>query len=312
MVPRVSVLIPAKNGGPRLLQVVAAVLAQEIALPFEVLVVDSGSTDGIPEALARGPVRVLSVPAVSYNHGATRNYGIGMSRGDIVALLVQDALPLDRHWLAPLVAALKDDPKAAGAYSRQLPDPRHPAFVRRALEGYEAGRAEPRVQEIDAATLDRLTPAGRLHALCFDNVASAIRRSVWRKHPFAPLPFAEDLDWSRRVLSAGHRILYVPSSRVIHSHDRGPLYELRRAYACHKALRAVVGLRLIPDGRALARALPAAALGNAAIERREGTGGLTWLPRQARAAAVGMASALGQYLSQRASPRLDHWLLRGV
>lgn len=35
-----------------------------------------------------------------FDHGATRNLGISLSRGEYVALTVQDAVPLDGRWLS--------------------------------------------------------------------------------------------------------------------------------------------------------------------------------------------------------------------
>ncbi len=66
-----------------------------------------------------------------------------------------------------------------------------------------------------------------------------LRRSVWSRHPFQPLPFAEDLDWARRVLKAGFKLVYEPDSRVIHSHDRPPAYHLKRHYVGAKTIPSI-------------------------------------------------------------------------
>ncbi|MFN7975528.1 MAG: glycosyltransferase family A protein [Acidobacteriota bacterium] len=182
MTRRVSVVIPTLDGGPLFLRVIAAVLDQR-AEPFEVIVVDSGSRDGTLEALASLPVRVLKVPRAAFDHGLTRNFGIGMAEGEIVALLVQDALPASERWLAGLVAALDSEPRAAGAYSRQIPRPEHPAFVRVPFEAYAASSPERRVQELSHESWEAMAPAERLRAATFDDVASAVRKSAWRDHP---------------------------------------------------------------------------------------------------------------------------------
>jgi rhamnosyltransferase len=53
----------------------------------------------------------------------------------------------------------------------------------------------------------------------FSNVNSAIKRSLWERFPFADdMFFAEDQDWSRRVLLAGYAIRYEPEAAVRHSH----------------------------------------------------------------------------------------------
>ena len=309
--PRVSVVIPAWNGGGRLLQVVTAVLAQRMAEPFELLVVDSGSRDGTLAVLRGSGVRVVDVLPRSFNHGRTRNLGVALARGEIVALLVQDALP-DADWLATLVAALDADPEAAGAYSRQVPRPEHPAFVRLPLERWIAGSPAPRRQTVDAAAFESMTPLERQAAVCFDDVASAVRRGVWRRFPFAEMDFAEDLEWSRRVMLAGHAIRYVPESRVVHSHDRGARYELARTYVCHRTLNRLFGTNLIPDRRTLVGAVLATARHNARLVRGAERAGVGRAWRQWRGMAHAAASVLGQYLGPRATPRLDRLLARGV
>jgi rhamnosyltransferase len=67
------------------------------------LVVDSGSTDGTDGLARRYGAAVHRIEKQEFNHGATRNLGISLARGDFVALMVQDAMPLDERWLAAMV-----------------------------------------------------------------------------------------------------------------------------------------------------------------------------------------------------------------
>ena len=101
----------------------------------------------------------------------------------------------------------------------------------------------------------RLTPDERHLACAFDNVCSCVRMSVWRAHPFPGVPFAEDVEWARDVLLAGHRIAFVPDAVVRHSHDRSVSYELRRTYLAHQRLHALFGLTTIPTAGALVRSV---------------------------------------------------------
>ncbi len=98
-----------------------------------------------------------------------------------------------------------------GVYGRQLPhaDASPPErFFLDFLYG-----PLPRVQRVGAP------PDLSLRTTLFSNVNSAIRRSFWERFPFADdLFFAEDQDWSRRVLLAGHAIRYEPEAAVRHSH----------------------------------------------------------------------------------------------
>ena len=90
---RASVLIPVKNGGSLLAEVLDAVLAQQTPWPFEVLVIDSGSSDGSVEIARSRGVDVTTIPPQEFSHGGTRNLLARRSRGEFLVFLTQDAKP---------------------------------------------------------------------------------------------------------------------------------------------------------------------------------------------------------------------------
>lgn len=237
--PLVSIVIPTRNAGERFRDVLAAIRAQEPAGPeVEIVVVDSGSTDGTPDVARQFGARVFSIPAREFNHGETRNLGFGHSRGSLVGCLVQDALPANNAWLAPLVGALQGDGRVAGAYSRQLPWPDDDPLTQFLVGQWHQVQGARRVcQSLPGpGTLGSLPFAERRRACAFDNVSSLLRRQVWEQHPFRPVRFAEDMDWARRVLQAGLAVVYEPDSQVYHSHVRPFLYDLRRQYVDERVL----------------------------------------------------------------------------
>jgi rhamnosyltransferase len=228
--------------------VLSRVRSQQLESTPRLLVVDSGSTDGTAELARRWADRVLAIDPASFDHGATRALAIRETDSDLVAFLVQDALPAGRHWLAPLVAAFADR-QVAGAYSRQLPREGGNFFVIDRQSRSPIGGSSWRRQEIrDRLAFERQPAIDRLTACTFDNVASCVRRQVALEIELRRVRFGEDVDWAQRVLAAGHAIVYEPASAVYHSHDRGAWYELRRAYVSHQQLNRAFGLRLVPQG----------------------------------------------------------------
>ncbi len=175
--PSVSIVIPAKNGRPVLLPCLDAVLAQEYDGPFDVLVIDSGSTDGSLEDLASRPrVRCHRIPPDAFDHGDTRNLGIGMTRGELVVLLVQDAEPVGTRWLAQLVSNFRD-PQVAGAFSRILPRPDAGPLVKRGCEGDLCfGTERVEVSVASPAAWAALDPHSRRVRCNFNDVSSCLRR----------------------------------------------------------------------------------------------------------------------------------------
>jgi rhamnosyltransferase len=219
----ISVLIPVKNGGSDLARCLEGIARQEVADEVEVVVVDSGSTDGSAELARRLGARVHEIPAEQFVHGATRNLAARLSRGDVLVFTTQDAVPADELWLSHLVAALVGE-DVAGAYGRQLPheDATPPErFFLDFMYGPEA-----RVQRLSG--LEELS----FEQTLFSNVNSAITRRTWETHPFEDdVTMSEDQEWSRRMLLAGHAIVYEPRATVRHSHTYSLRGAFRRFYA---------------------------------------------------------------------------------
>ncbi|HVL48234.1 MAG TPA: glycosyltransferase [Candidatus Thermoplasmatota archaeon] len=238
--PAVSILLPTKNAGPLLARVLAQIFAQKTRHRFEVIVADSGSTDGTLQLLLEFPITVVHVPPAEFNHGGTRNLLASHARGEYLVFLTQDAVPADEHWLERLVEPLARG-DAVGAYARQVPradtDPINAFFLD------EMYPATSRVQYLNGQGLT-------LDTVRFSNASSAMKRSVWAATPFRPdIIMAEDQDWSVRVLKGGGRIAYVAESRVEHAHhytlgetfkkyfDSGVSY--REMHLSHTGLRGI-------------------------------------------------------------------------
>jgi rhamnosyltransferase len=311
--PKASVVILTLNAGPDFAETLDGVFGQKMDSDFEVIVLDSGSTDGTRElARARGAA-VHGVPASDFDHGVTRDRGLSLATGGYVALLVQDAVPLDDRWLAAMVENLEGDPLVAGVYGRQVPRPGSSPLARVLVQNAPTAGHERRDQHAGAPGSYRTLPSARRRELAlFDNVSSCLRRSAWEEIPFGRTGFGEDLRWGERVLSRGYKLVYEPRSAVVHSHERGPLYDLRRHYAEGLLLLDLFGLAPVPT---LARLLLNTLLASAHLCRRlmldEGAG---WhaLPLAARHA---VPSQMGLYLSarrRRLPASLDAFLGRGV
>ena len=236
--PKASVVVLTRDAGPPFDALLHKLSAQNTDFEYEILVVDSGSTDGTPDLARRYGATVHTSDPATFDHGATRNLGASYASGEYLAFLVQDALPEDDRWLAAMVEALDGDGRVAGVYSRQLPRPESGPLTRVLVNGWATAAPERRTQFAGSrAAYNALPPQERLRLAAFDNVSSCVRRSVWEEHPFERTRFGEDLRWGKAVVEAGYTVVYEPASTVRHSHERGALYDLRRHYV-HGALLA--------------------------------------------------------------------------
>src|SRR5262245_16516917 len=135
--PAVTLFVPTWNAGPEFPEILRSMQNQKLDRSFEILVIDSGSTDGTAEFLRKQPVRLIEIPKSEFNHGLTRDRAIREARGEIVVLAAQDARPADEQWMQGLVDCF-GDPRVAGAYSRQVPRPDANPFIRDRLQRWGA------------------------------------------------------------------------------------------------------------------------------------------------------------------------------
>lgn len=261
---KASVIIPTKNPGRIFTDVLAIVRAQETAWPFEIIVVDSGSTDGTVEFIRRhDEIRLIEIPAAEFGHGRTRNLAISQARGEFCALLTHDALPASTRWLSRIVEAVAQAPDIAGAFGPHLAYPAHDAFVKRDLHTHFEG-----FKQFDPV-LSRDTDSERyardegwrqvLHFYSDNN--SCLRRSVWQEIPYPDVDFAEDQIWAAKIIENGWKKAYAAEASVFHSHEYRPFEQLQRAFDESLAFRRLFGYRLggnlgqtLRTGAALSRA----------------------------------------------------------
>jgi len=210
----VTIAILTWNGGAVLPRVLEAVFSQETGLAYEVLAVDSGSTDGTLEVLGRFRVRVVEVARGEFNFGLTRDLAYRESTGRFVINLSQDAVPARPDWLEKLVGPLVEDSEASASCGTSIPDAERD-FAQFAWErnGYFYFTREMRKF---AAKYGK--------GLSFSN--SAVRRSVWERLRFDPQPTGEDFQLQKKLHGCGGRIVFPQDAPVLHHHaySLGGLY----------------------------------------------------------------------------------------
>ena len=194
----------------------------------------------------------------------------------------------------------------------------------RALVGNLAvADTERREQEIpDPARYLSLPPSQRRRIAAFDNVSSCLRRQVWEEFPFGEADFAEDLRWGKKVVEAGYTIVYEPRSVVVHSHERGALYDLRRHYVDQLVLAELFGARPVPNLPRLILGIPYATRHVYSLLKREEPAPEKRPKHLLDAATYALASQLGAYLgcklpslshpAPKLHARLHRFLVKGV
>lgn len=206
----VSIVLPTLNAEAHLPALLKAVFSQRLE-PQEILVVDSGSTDGTLQ-IAAAHERVRVVPIEDFSHGRARNIGATAAGGEIIAYLSQDALPRDELWLSELVDPLRQE-NVAASYSRQMPRENASPMEEFFLLNRFPEEGVLREKQVGGGELG-------LDQVFFSNVSSAVKKDVLERFPFdEDLIMSEDQQLSRDLLEGGYAVAYAPRSVVIHSHD---------------------------------------------------------------------------------------------
>jgi rhamnosyltransferase len=200
---KVSVVILAKNGLKTIGRCLESLFSQKTDFSFDVIVIDSGSTDGTIDLLADYPVELRRIEPSEFNFGETKNLGFSISKSGIVVFLSQDAIPIGNEWLQRMIAPLEDpevmiaqghEKAGEGGFYWWVKAPfRYTSEIRRWMERY-----------------------GQIGLSC---VTIAIRRKAWERVKFDKVPFGEDKLFQKKAVEAGLKMVFVQDAAVEHSHD---------------------------------------------------------------------------------------------
>lgn len=209
----VSVALLSRNGGRSLIDTLRKIRNQKSVLPFEIVIVDSGSTDGTLGELRRLADQFLEIPAKEFNFGLTRDLSFSVAKGSYIATLSQDAVPCDDHWLKNLYETLNSDEKLAAVSGRSLQREGSREFYwTKTGFYYFTGDYKEWLRQSGGRSLS--------------NVNACYRRSAWEKVHFGPGEMGEDQRFAQKALALGYGIGEAPDACVFHSHD----YNLKQLF----------------------------------------------------------------------------------
>jgi hypothetical protein len=183
---------------------------------FEVIVVNGPSSDRSAELLATRAHLLKVADNPHRNLALSRNIGIGLADGDIVAFLDDDALPFD-NWVGTLLAAYNARPLSTAGLGG-------PAYYAGTLRFQAEDNAVNRLAEVrsDVASL-RLGPDEWMRYNTGTNASftTAALRAVGGFDPQYDY-YLDETDVCLRLQRSGHLIGYVPELLVRHEFAQSP------------------------------------------------------------------------------------------
>ena len=215
---KVDVIIPVYGPGNRLLELFDRLGRQTV--PVDRLIIMNTEKylwDKWTETLEPGRLpenlSVYHVTKEEFDHGATRDAGIGHSDADVCVCMTHDALPADTNLIKALTDALFSGDDIAVAYARQLP-----ATDCNIIECHTRDFNYP-----DKSRVKRLSDLDTLGIKTYfcSNVCAAYKREIYRKLGgfIRKTIFNEDMIFAAKAMKNGYAVYYAADARVIHSHN---------------------------------------------------------------------------------------------
>jgi rhamnosyltransferase len=227
----VSVIIPVKNGLKWLKESLPVFLSQKIIGEFEIIILDSGSTDKISQFIAYHNyknVKYFNIEPSTFNHGLTRNIGVNYAAGKYIAFTVQDAKPIDENWLHHLLSGFLDEDVVAVCGQQIVP---HNLNNNPILWFKPVNTPSIKKIKLNQSELCNISPDQLRQYASWDNVVSCYLREILINYPFKESPFSEDLEWARDALLRGEALSYNTNAIVEHYHFGYPDYVYHRYMA---------------------------------------------------------------------------------
>lgn len=199
----ISVIIPAHNAA-RTIEACLVALQQQTAVsdPYEIIVVDDGSSDNTGHLATNLGAQVLRQPRSG--PAAARNLGIRAAHGDIACFTDADCIPAPT-WMSEITAPLRHDPDIAASKGAYCTRQREIAARFVQLE-YED-------------KYDRLKSYSRIAFMDF--YSAACRRQVLLENDGFDerFPNSEDRELSYRLAARGYEMVFQPAALVCHYHS---------------------------------------------------------------------------------------------
>lgn len=198
----VSVVVVTKNEAPHIIRCIESVLdALSSVASFEVILVDSSSTDNTVEMACKYPIRIVQLrPHWIHSPAAGMHIGYVNSKGRYVCFIGGD-MELDRDWFRIAIPYLSNANVAgiAGRMRNRFEgDPKYSLVERRISKAFE------------------LIPVGEVEIL---GGPAMFKRSVLQEvggyHPF--LKAGEEAELSARIRTNGYKLLRLDCPMITHT-----------------------------------------------------------------------------------------------
>ena len=200
----ISIIIRALNEDHHIGRLIDGISRQvlPVGVSFEVILVDSGSTDSTVAIAKSMGAKVVHIKKDDFSFGRALNIGCEAAKGDVLLFASAHVYPLYTDWLERMIKPFLNT-KVALVYGRQ--------------EGNEFTRFSE--HQVFTQWFPAKSNYKQETPFC-NNANCAIRKDLWNGQPFNELLTGlEDLDWAEKIMSKGFTIVYESEASIIHVHE---------------------------------------------------------------------------------------------
>jgi rhamnosyltransferase len=213
-----SIIIITKNQKNLLQKSLPKLLRQKFSGNFEIIVVDSGSTDGAVDYTKKMSIKLVEISPDDFNYAYAFNCGAKIANGKYLIRLSGDAIPVSKNLINELTKPFKDD-KVGGTYGKYVLTGKsgftYPNF-------WSKDRFPPKQTRYTVKPSILSMIWNRNHTEKVMNFAGgccALRKSLWEVRPFNEnLIGGDDADFALFMHLLGYSIVYNPKAQVFHEH----------------------------------------------------------------------------------------------
>jgi rhamnosyltransferase len=199
-----SIVIRTLNEARYLSDLLEMIGKQELGddLRCEVVLIDSGSTDGTLDIARAHGCRITTITKQEFSFGRSLNRGCDFAKGDILVFISGHCVPTGTNWLRDLCQPIMDG-AVSYTYGGQVGDDDSNFAERRIFAKYFPERSQIPQEGF----------------FC-NNANSAVLRSAWEEFRFdEELTGLEDMHLAKQMVGAGHKVGYVAPASVFHHHN---------------------------------------------------------------------------------------------
>jgi rhamnosyltransferase len=199
----VSIIIRTLNEESYLNELLSAIKSQNtIKFSYEIVIVDSGSTDNTLEVAKLHGVKVVHINKQNFTFGRSLNIGSEYASGEYLVFISGHCVPASENWLKNLITPLIRK-KCDYTYGRQVARDTTKFSEARVFRKYF-----PNISSIPQ------------NGFFCNNANAAILRTTWEKFHFDEnLTGLEDMYIAKQICESNGLIGYVADGQVYHIHD---------------------------------------------------------------------------------------------